>query len=268
MIRVDFRKPTPAEAFDDWVKRCAAALRKLKTASGVKEKLYKEQRQAILDLFHGKCGYCEAKITLDQHAGDVEHFRPKGGVTDENDRPIKVTFGKRKRAHPGYFWLAYDPLNLLPACIACNRPGKVGDRRVGKWKRFPIAGKYATSPDGLAEEKPLLLNPLIPEDDPAFHLQFDPDTGRIIAKSDRGKMTVDILDLNREGLPEARREVYENVLMRASRSVGESDQSKRMKDIAAIQEHKTGNARYSMAGRVAIAHHLAIIEEQTKLLRG
>ncbi len=39
--------------------------------------------------FYGKCAYCQAPIADYQH-GDVEHFRPKAGVTDEDDRPIAL----------------------------------------------------------------------------------------------------------------------------------------------------------------------------------
>src|SRR3989337_274652 len=37
--------------------------------------------------FYGKCAYCECYIIDFQH-GDIDHFRPKGGVTDEQDQPI------------------------------------------------------------------------------------------------------------------------------------------------------------------------------------
>jgi Transposase, Mutator family len=44
--------------------------------------------------------------------GDVEHFRPKGGVRqDEKDKLLPVD----------YFWLAYEWSNLFLACQICNQ---------------------------------------------------------------------------------------------------------------------------------------------------
>lgn len=269
MIRVVFQKPTPSQDFDDWVRRCSAAAVKLRSAAEVKESLYKEQREAMLDLFNRKCAYCEATITLDQHAGDVEHYRPKGGVTDENDVRIKVRSGEGGlKAHPGYYWLAYDPLNLLPSCIACNRPNKVGNRRVGKWNRFPVAGKHAISPEEVAAEKPLLLNPLVPADDPALHIDFDSTTGRLIPKTERGRTTIELLNLNREGLPEDRRQAYDNVLARALEAFTQRDQAIRARAMEMLEEQRTGKARYSIAGRLAIERHRAALAEHANWLDG
>jgi hypothetical protein len=266
MIRVEFRKPTPPDAFDDWVARCGKAAKTLKRGADVDDRLYKEQRHVFLGLFHGKCAYCEAKIILDQHDGDVEHFRPKGGVTDENDRPVAIRDkGGRSRQHPGYYWLAYDCLNLLPACIACNRPKNLDqNRRVGKWNRFPVVGTHASTQSEVALEQPLLLNPLAAEDDPALHLAFDPETGRIIGRTERGRMTVEILNLNREGLPEARRDVYDSVRARirdAFEAELDGDFKKRDRHVAFLLQHKHGQAAYSMAGR-------PMVERYENALRG
>lgn len=270
MIKVDFRKPAPCDAFDAWVKRCTAAAQKLTSARGIKAALYKEQRQAILDAFHKKCAYCEAKIVLDQHNGDLDHFRPKGRVTDENDRVIEIEDGRgRKVEHPGYFWLAYSWMNLLPSCIACNRPNKVGTERVGKWERFPVTGKHARTAQELGQELPLLLNPL--NDDPAQHLEFDPDTGRIIGKTDRGRMTEFVLKLNRDGLPEARRNVYDMVRAKA-RDAFEAEMNKDYgkldRHLEFLIQHKRGEAAYSMAGRPAVDLYRAALNSQAKRLSG
>jgi uncharacterized protein (TIGR02646 family) len=270
VIKVEFKKPTPPDQFDDWVRRGDAAAKKLKNAKGVKEKLYKEQRKFFLELFNGKCAYCEAKIILDQHGGDVEHYRPKGGVTDENDQAIEIDDGNgTKQPHYGYYWLVYSWQNLLPSCIACNRPGSSGGQRVGKWNRFPVVGKHACSPAEIAKEKPLLLNPLLPDDDPAYHFTFDPRTGRIMGTTDRGRMTERVLNLNREGLPEARREVYDSVLLR----VGDITDAQVRGDVQRFHDHvkflsrhKHGEASYAMAGRLALEHYKRALREQEQLL--
>jgi hypothetical protein len=272
MIKVDFKKPTPSVAFDDWLKRCDAKAKSMTGAGDVSETLYKEQRRVYLELFHGKCAYCEAKIVLDQHGGDVEHYRPKGRVTDENDNLIEIDDGQGgKQPHPGYYWLAYDWRNLLPSCIACNRPNKSGHQRVGKWNRFPVIGRHALTQAEIAHEKPLLLNPLVADDDPAQHLELDHETGRIIGKTDRGRMTEKILNLNREGLPEARRLQYDSVLARAPQAlVLDIDRvsTKKNRHLQFILQFKRGQAAYSMAGRLALLDYLTFVRAQEQHLTG
>lgn len=273
MIRVEFRKPGQADVFDAWVRRCEKAAKALKRAADIDHKLYKEQRQLFLDLFNGKCAYCEAKITLDQHGGDVEHFRPKGTVTDEHNRPITIRDKRgRSRKHPGYYWLAYDWGNLLPACIACNRPKNLdGNRLVGKWNRFPVNGAHAATPDGVAQEQPLLLNPLVAEDDPALHLTFDPKTGRVIGTTDRGRTTIGILNLNREGLPEVRRQVYDSLRARIAdlgRAGWDNDRESLKEHMMLFLQHKRGQAAYSMAGRPAVEAYEAGLRLQIATMGG
>ena len=158
--------------------------------------------KALLRMFHGKCAYCEAKVVTDQH-GDVEHFRPKGAVTDEDLQPIMVqdTAGN-SYPHPGYFWLAYEHTNLLLSCCLCNQPSTDTDeRRLGKRNRFPLLNPsvHATKPDDVGSERPLLLNPLT--DDPTGHFELDPDPGRLIGLTPEGKKCVEVFDLNdREGI--------------------------------------------------------------------
>jgi hypothetical protein len=77
--------------------------------------------------FHNKCAYCETKAV--QFYADAEHYRPKASVQvrerDSELRPavcaLPLEGGKaREMKHPGYFWLAYNWRNLLPACKRCN----------------------------------------------------------------------------------------------------------------------------------------------------
>ncbi|MGO9960370.1 MAG: HNH endonuclease, partial [Solirubrobacteraceae bacterium] len=90
------------------------------------ENHWKKLKMHLFELFDGKCAYCEAKpghVTV----GHVEHYRPKGNVKDDEN-------------HGGYYWLAFEASNLLPACPACNSAHGKGDR-------FPVvAGTRATSP--------------------------------------------------------------------------------------------------------------------------
>jgi len=147
-------------------------------------------------LFHGKCAYCDAKFETVAW-GDVEHYRPKKKVTDENGDPID---------HPGYYWLAYDLDNLLPSCQLCNQAK-------GKANRFPLRDetKRLSKPsrsDRLNTEEPLLFNAYLHE--PTAHLEFVPGKndkafGTVRGIDDIGTTTEAVYDLNREPLIEARR---------------------------------------------------------------
>ncbi len=67
---------------------------------------------------------------------------------------------------------------------------------------------WADSPI-MAAEKPLLLNPEI--DKPELHFVFLPN-GKIIEKTQRGKKTKEICDLNRDDLVIARKTIVDNFL--------------------------------------------------------
>src|SRR5262249_341553 len=110
-----------------------------KTAISFNQKIWKELKWHLFELFHDKCAYCENK-PLAGYPGDVEHYRPKGKV-DEDE------------SHPGYYWLAYDETNLLPSCSLCNQP------RRAKLTHFPVKGAHSRDARKLAAEVPLLLNP-------------------------------------------------------------------------------------------------------------
>lgn len=148
------------------------------------EKAYEFERysehdvcQALDDLFHEKCAYCESTYRA-VDSRDVEHFRPKGGVTEAPD-------------HVGYWWLAATWSNLLPSCPPCNRRRRQTsyDPRLsleefdalrrqqaetlsGKANAFPLRQSNWVTVEGgdLTVEDPLLINPC--ERDPGNHLEY------------------------------------------------------------------------------------------------
>ena len=264
MIKIHFVPPS-SPAWQSWCSQAEAEHRRLLKAHArgraitFKESLYKRCRAEIFDAAYTKCAYCEAMVLLDQ-TGDVEHYRPKGKVTDENDREVMIGKGRSRSPHPGYFWLAYDWRNLLPSCARCNRPVKGPDGKlVGKWNRFPVKGdQYATKPSGVAAEVPLLINPVT--EDPADHLDMDAATGILFGKTQKGNTTIRLLGLNREGLPEARRDTYDNVLVRAS------DIASAARHLDFILRHKKGQAEYSLAGRKALSVVRTILQAQLDAL--
>ena len=150
----------------------------------------------LLWLFNDKCAFCESKF-LAVSFGDVEHFRPKRGVKDDP-------------THTGYYWLAFDEFNLLPGCERCNRNAKAN--------HFPIRGGRAQTPEHpLVDELPLLINPC--EVDPREHLDFATSehgqpTGLVVALTEVGKISIEIFNLNREDLVEARKREQEFFMMR------------------------------------------------------
>lgn len=257
MIKVNFIIPGSDPTWRIWIQRGRSARRKMWDAkkNGLQgdkfdDALYKEQRDLFLKAFHGKCAYCELRLGPGQRKGDVEHFRPKGRVTDIDGKLVYSA----ARKHIGYHWLAYNWHNLLPACLACNRPGTgPGGRTEGKWDRFPTEdGFWADTVRGVRKEKPLLLNPWI--DDPEKHLIFD-DTGVVGFKTRRGEVTIDVLGLNRDDLIDERKEACTRakedlrglLVAYAHNNVREvEDYEKRLRDIF------DGKTPYSAAARAAV----------------
>jgi len=171
-----------------------------------------EVRTALAKLFHGKCAYCETFFPASSPV-DVEHFRPKGAVSEDQD-------------HPGYWWLAMKWENLLPSCIDCNRrrwqrtvgeKGHVSWMQSGKKDSFPLqpGSIHVREETGLlAAENPLLLDPTV--DDPRDHIRFHIDHLNPIAivlpdvdgaPSKRGMASIRTYGLNRLGLVQDRTRV-------------------------------------------------------------
>ncbi len=224
--------------------------------------------------FHGKCAYCETNLTAYQR-GDVEHFRPKGAVADEDDHPVVLRDEDGKivrdengqpKSHPGYYWLAYDWRNLLPACTLCNQSSTVDDRKIGKHDRFPVTGQHAWTPEELKTESPLLIHPGSgdPRDDPRSHLSIDTETGLIQGETDRGRMCIEIFGLNlREPLVLDRRRSAREVLVLFSEFLHRREsRDEIVKELASIQ---AGERPFTLA-QMAVLDELrplfaAIIED-------
>jgi hypothetical protein len=93
MIRIDFIEPETAE-WSEWLVDCEAEQARHNAAveRGENRKadpeVYGRLKRAVFihpeGPFHGKCAYCEENIRTNQY-GDVEHFRPKGGIRQVDD---------------------------------------------------------------------------------------------------------------------------------------------------------------------------------------
>jgi uncharacterized protein (TIGR02646 family) len=178
-----------AENGNVWNEEAIAAVEAALWAGEEPRYLWKKHRYAHDDvrarlraMFHGKCAYCESQmghVSRDH----VEHYRPKGAVTED-------------AGHPGYYWLGYSWDNLLLACARCNTPP-------GKGMQFPIRGQRARRPgDPLDAECALVLDPT-GDDDPEEHIGFDVNVdGAIYPKreSHKGEATIRVCALDRPEL--------------------------------------------------------------------
>lgn len=249
MTRMQFKEPHTPD-WEAWRQEVAAELDALRNQGppySIKDTLYKNQRETIFACYFNKCAYCEVFYRISAREGDVEHFRPKGRVRDQNRQIVKVMVDGRKQNHPGYWWLAYEPTNLLPSCSLCNRTGK-GDY-------FPLeqGANYALVPGEESQERPLLVHPGI--DNPDDHLSLDAQFGILIPLSVKGQQTIDTFLLNREDLLQARLRMYRHVAMSIHQVCNLTPGM--MVNLPAIlkelNQHKSGEAEFSKAGRKALA---------------
>ena len=210
---------------------------------------------ALRTLFFDKCAYCE--YFLIRSDMNVDHFRPKGSVSGLCN-------------HFGYYWLAYDWRNLLPACVCCNQirrarpvwPKVTPGPAAGKGTSFPIKdeSRRAYSPsDSVALETPLLLDPTV--EDPAKHITFDP-LGHPIGISKQGETSIAIYNLDTRLLNRERRFVIQDMvgLVRELKfTLSASGQSGRhLSEIEADIARKTeSSAPYAGAARSVVKNPIA-----------
>lgn len=206
---------------------------------------------------HRKCAFCESKTTH-VDPGDVEHYRPKAAITalpldrEKWGHEIAGTGNAEGRSPEGacewgYHFLAYDWSNYLFACGRCNR--------AWKGNLFPVSAPRTAeipTPQSVAAETPLLLNPYDPPD-PTQHLQFvDSVIGQVEPRrqSAHGRATIDTCHLDRASLVDARREKAAEVLRRLKElreSIRESE-----RDTEAVLEvlRRLGDPSHAYAGLV------------------
>ena len=62
-------------------------------------KIKKPLKEAMLDMSHGKCSYCECRLEIESKDATIDHFLPKSKNPDE----------------------VVNWENLFPSCLRCNR---------------------------------------------------------------------------------------------------------------------------------------------------
>jgi hypothetical protein len=245
--------------------------------------------------FHNKCAYCEELFVGSFSA--AEHYRPKASVSKgdgSNDRPAcSIPSGSaelRSVEHPGYFWLAYNWRNLLPACSRCNS-GLQGEK--GKGDQFPVVkshilvirlteeeyaklkdecikstlwpGWYYLGPLDLDEhEEPLLLNPLnMTKDERREHILFG-KKGIASGLTREGEATIRICRLDNERLRQARQTAQEHIHARYYGGYADPLQTITTETVTSrIQPYLDGTAEYSAAA----LDYIELLEEERASIR-
>ncbi|MDH5924627.1 AAA family ATPase, partial [Vibrio splendidus] len=149
---------------------------------------YKQIKFALLQLFEGRCAYCEMEVSTSGSA--IECFRPRSGLT-------ATKTGKFYPLH--HAWLEFAWENLYLSCIDCSK---------NKGARFPIAGEpceLLAQGHELDVEDPLLLDPCDTRIEISDHLEFT-YSGMVIPRSNRGEVTIKLLKLNSHYLINKRKE--------------------------------------------------------------
>lgn len=250
MIRIDRTRVPPPELLQS--PKAKASFRRLEQFFGLDPKVRAQRdapfevsiyagrqvRQALGELFHGKCAYCETPLP-DLKFMDADQFRPRIRAMDLDGALTP----------DGYWWLAYDWDNLYATCKNCNRL---------KGSRFPIepgATRAAVGTRGAAlrAERALLLDPCA--DDLEQHFVFSED-GRAASSTDRGRTTCDILGLNRTSLVTARCQVIETLARTLDAAL-----KKKKRDPRMLEELAGDALPYAAARRQYIAARLRELGE-------
>ncbi len=201
MIRIHRPDKTPAVLLRRGAAECGKSCRRFDRSperykSGEKKFAHKATiyaaaavKKALATAQHDKCAFCECKVSALAY-GDVEHFRPKAGYQQSPADELHK---------PGYYWLAYQWSNLFFSCQICNQQGKKN--------LFPLADprrRACCHRDDLTAERPLLIDPA--QEDPERFIGFRQEIAFPRNRQRIGKVTIEVLGLNREALREKRRD--------------------------------------------------------------
>ena len=210
-IYKDFDNP-PKELNGKTIKKAIKVAILNRNADNIENRHYNpgKVKEALEIIYKEKCGYCESKV---KHCAtlQVEHYRPKNKV-DDQDSPTD-----------GYYWLASEWSNLLLSCPRCNQQGAKGNKfplhhqgiRVSDHILFLTNGELDSAKCNpgvapLSNERPLLLNPEISS--PNFHFYYD-NCGRVFSQTEEGNVTIQVCQLYRPDLIEARKEKIDQVVV-------------------------------------------------------
>jgi uncharacterized protein (TIGR02646 family) len=150
---------------------------------------HSEVKQALEEMFQGKCAYCEAVISHVSY-GDIEHFRPKSKFPEK----------------------CFEWDNLLLACSICNGKQQKGDN-------FPEATDDGPLVNPVDED---------PEDFFSFDYNPATQLAEINWKNQRGETSAKIYGLNREKLIRHRSEIVIRLLFLAKKATNGDEEAKNL----------------------------------------
>jgi len=160
---------------------------------------YPECREILWRHQNKKCCYCE-RIRELKRESDLEHFRPKGDVDEDNN-------------HIGYWWLAYDFSNYLFSCKICNE-----DYKKTKFPLLDSSTRIYNEIGDLTTETPVLIDPYIEDPEIFIGYYWDDINGKHVKVvsmttdiEKRGEMTAKIIGLNRASLMEERAQLLNSL---------------------------------------------------------
>lgn len=153
----------------------------------------KQITSALIHDFDSRCAFCESErdVPITPH-----HFRPlrepEPRINDADD--------------DHYAWLAYEWLNMFLVCMPCAR---------AKDRWFPVDGARANYMATLSEVRRREANRLIDptRESPRSHFRFLIG-GYCVPLTARGRVTVDVAQLNRPDLVKRREAAFEHMLRR------------------------------------------------------
>ncbi|MCY2967875.1 MAG: hypothetical protein NT069_30320 [Planctomycetota bacterium] len=171
---------------------CEMIIRRHMTSNIIEsnEKLWKDDRirNWMFALFNNKCWYSEAQESVSYY--HVDHFRPKGRVSD--DQTDLIT--------DGYWWLAFNWTNYRIS------GGVLNSKKNDVFPYADMTRAVHNDPSSVAKECPILIDPVVEEEARLISYDWrDEETciavqagGITPEQASRVDRTIEILGLNRE----------------------------------------------------------------------
>jgi uncharacterized protein (TIGR02646 family) len=204
-------------------------------------------KRALILAQHKKCCFCERLVGDD---GDVEHFRPKSAYCQAK---------RKKLERPGYYWLAYAWDNLYLSCGSCNQRQK---RNL-----FPLVDPKQRAhlySNDIAPEEPLFIDP--GKEEPSEYIRFRGEVPYPVERSIKGKLTLEMLKLDRSILNDARlvhlrtlKTLYEVVEVAAKKPQDKDLQALAIKADGILQDAISDQGEFAAATRIAFKDRFKFI---------
>lgn len=177
-----------------------------KQAINARSVIWRDLKEALKKLSHGKCWYCETR--QERSDNTVDHFRPKNKVAQCAN-------------HEGYWWLAFDWHNYRFSCTYCNSRRKDQDGGSGgKQDHFPLLDEEKraySDQDDLDVERPCLLDPARATDPRLIWFREDGQAAPRYSEDERpisyqrADVSIRLYHLNYTDTMERRRVLYREV---------------------------------------------------------